>query len=990
MKTLTSIILVLFLITGIYAQETWESYTTTNSSIPFNKINSLEVDNTGKVWVATDNSGNYSHIACFDGINWQGYFTSTWINDIGCGSDGSVWALHEDYLKKQSSSNWEQFAPPSLLSWWSGPMYVDDNAKVWVKSDNSLFRFDGTTWTEYTLADGLPSTMISSITGNSQGIFIGTQDKGLVYFDGTAWTVYDTQNSTIPSDNIPAVRWKNGQLWFATGNQTLGKFENNQFTTFTSTYINSPSELDIDSNGNVWIAAYGTGVVKFDGINFSLYNHANQPLLDIYDQIMSIGVSEDNDIWIGNRSSGLVVCHTGGNPNNFDPNDTIRVFFLGNSFTAANDLPNMVKQLALTAGIPVFIDSYTPGGQFSTDFIQTPLVFEKFHSQPWDYVVIQDNQGAFVNIVPYISSNYLNANIQLRDSVIAANPCAKVVWFAGWAGEGGYPLYIPGDNTINCIGRILGNMVYLNTFVDEIIAPIGEAWIRSLNEQPLIDLYSSDGNHPSAEGSFAAASVIFSVIFKTDPSVINYNGGINTNDAQYLRTIGYEVVTDADNNIEYSISIVSPQIEIENNILSVQSIYDYYQWFINGEIIPGADDPAFAAIYEGEYSVVVMDANGCIRSSFPVHYSIVPSAMFSYFADDLSVSFTNYSVNATSYEWSFGDNNSSAETNPVHQYLQYGTYHVTLTASNGPISSTVSHIVLLTSEPLQFECGDTLFDTRDGNKYPTIQIGSQCWMAKNLDAGQMLPETDYIPSTNNGVIEKFCYNYDPVNCATYGGLYQFDEMMDYVNIEKTRGICPLGWHLPSVSEYDTLFSNFNPGTVAIDLQTGGTSGFEALTSGYCYYNYQEWVFGSLGQYGVLRTSSPSPSGSDYSPVFYYYPGDGIIYAENMYNKSNGYSVRCVWDGESQGVNDTEPGIFMKNLYPNPVTDILNVEFDLKSKSDFCLKVINSIGQEVYNEHFTNMKGKVLLNIDTRDFSNGSYVARLQFDDGTISDKQFVK
>jgi uncharacterized protein (TIGR02145 family) len=991
MKTIAFLfILFLSATVGINAQESWESYTTANSSIPFNKINRLEVADDGSVWIGNDNSGNFSHLAVFNGSTWQGYFTSTWINDVDYGSDGSVWTLHEGYLKKLNGSTWNQYAPPGLLSWWAGPLYAEGNGCVWVKSDASLFHFNGTNWIEYTISNGLPSSSITSITGNSQGIFLGTQDKGLVFYNGTAWTTYNTINSDIPSDNVTAIIWKNGQLWFTTNNQYLGKFENNQFTLYSSAYLNSPQELDIDLNGNVWVAAYGTGVVKFDGSTFSLYNHVNQPLLDTWDQILSIGVDGNNDVWIGNRNTGLVVYHTGGTPNNFDPNDTIRVFFLGNSFTAANDLPGMVYQLADAAGIPVFIDSYTPGGQFSINFIQDPIVYAKFHSQPWDYVVIQDNQGAFVNYVPYIGLNYLNANIQLCDSVTAICPCAKVILFAGWAGEGGYPQYIPGDNTQNCIGRILGNVVYLNTFVDQIIAPIGEAWIQSLNEQPQIDLYSPDGNHPSAEGSFAAATVIFSVIVKANPASLNYSGGINEADAQYLGTIAYEIVTDQDNFSTYSIGIVSPQIVFDNNMLSTPAPYDYYQWFLNGELIPGADNPVLGITEEGEYSLVVMGAGGCIQTSFPYLYYIIPAAEFSYFADELTVLFYNNSANATSYQWNFGDNSNSAESNPVHIYQQYGTYFVSLTAYGTSGSSLITHELTLSSVPLPFQCGDLLPDLRDGQMYPTVQIGNQCWMAKNLNTGIMILESEADAPTNNGIIEKFCYDYNSDNCVTYGGLYQFDEMMNYLNIESTQGICPAGWHIPSVAEYDTLIAGFNPNTVAIDLQAGGYSGFEALASGYCYNNYQEWVFGSLGQYGVLRTSSPSPSGTDYSPVFYYYPGDGVIYTENMYKKSNGYSVRCVWNGESQGTDgEIKPDELLK-LYPNPVKDILNIECNLKEKSGFSLYIYNSAGQEMYRKHFVNINGRIMINVDTKNFSTGSYIARMLYDNGSFAEKQFVK
>jgi len=178
----------------------------------------------------------------------------------------------------------------------------------------------------------------------------------------------------------------------------------------------------------------------------------------------------------------------------------------------------------------------------------------------------------------------------------------------------------------------------------------------------------------------------------------------------------------------------------------------------------------------------------------------------------------------------------------------------------------------------QFTCGDSLEDSRDGKKYPTLQIGNQCWMGANLNVGTMVMAlTATMAQDNNSIIEKFCYNNDSLNCDSLGGLYIWHEMMDWTYVEGSQGICPNGWHLPKVSEWDTLFAQYDSSTVAFDLQTGGSSGFNAPAAGYCYYNYSNWVFGSLGSYGVYRTTElQTTSGTNYSTVFYYYPSQGTM------------------------------------------------------------------------------------------------------------------
>ncbi len=117
---------------------------------------------------------------------------------------------------------------------------------------------------------------------------------------------------------------------------------------------------------------------------------------------------------------------------------------------------------------------------------------------------------------------------------------------------------------------------------------------------------------------------------------------------------------------------------------------------------------------------------------------------------------------------------------------------------------------------LVFQCGMKIADPRDGKRYNTIKIGSQCWMAENLNAGTMISaDTD---QRNDGLIEKFCYQNLESNCDIYGGLYQWGETVNYLNNASNSctwstppagvvtGICPPGWHLPCYSEWDQLAS----------------------------------------------------------------------------------------------------------------------------------------------------------------------------------------
>ena len=99
-------------------------------------------------------------------------------------------------------------------------------------------------------------------------------------------------------------------------------------------------------------------------------------------------------------------------------------------------------------------------------------------------------------------------------------------------------------------------------------------------------------------------------------------------------------------------------------------------------------------------------------------------------------------------------------------------------------------------------CGDTLTDPCDDQKYGTVQIGNQCWMAENINIGTRIESTNNM--LNNGTIEKYCYDDLESNCDTWGGLYQWYEMMEYDTTPSTQGICPSGWHLPADEEWKIL------------------------------------------------------------------------------------------------------------------------------------------------------------------------------------------
>jgi uncharacterized protein (TIGR02145 family) len=193
-------------------------------------------------------------------------------------------------------------------------------------------------------------------------------------------------------------------------------------------------------------------------------------------------------------------------------------------------------------------------------------------------------------------------------------------------------------------------------------------------------------------------------------------------------------------------------------------------------------------------------------------------------------------------------------------------------------------------------------DFRDGEIYRAVAIGEQIWMAENLNYADSLDN----PNTTS---ESWCYNNDSTFCQIFGRLYTWSAAMDSVGTFSSngkgcgngdtcsptfpvRGICPEGWHIPTNSEWDTLYKAM--GSLPYAMQAKGfsnwwpsatdTYGFSALPTG-SYYNGN---FGGGNAY--FWTASEHHSYAAYGWDL------EMGYAElSGFDKRLGFAVRCFKD-----------------------------------------------------------------------------------------------
>ncbi len=223
-----------------------------------------------------------------------------------------------------------------------------------------------------------------------------------------------------------------------------------------------------------------------------------------------------------------------------------------------------------------------------------------------------------------------------------------------------------------------------------------------------------------------------------------------------------------------------------------------------------------------------------------------------------------------------------------------GTHQITYAFQNIYGCEATKQSLIHTFTQSLIPCGSLFTDIRDGKTYPTVQLGSQCWMQKNLEYGTTIPST--IPQTDNCLPEKYSRHASPVtrhefsrhpSPVTRHDLYQWDELMSYQTTEGSQGLCPPGWHVPTESDWNILF-NFYQGAsrAGWPLQDTVINGFKALMCGVFYSQ----TFLSYGDFATILWSS-TPSGSDRA----------LAHGMNTWNFSvslypalrlNGFGVRC--------------------------------------------------------------------------------------------------
>lgn len=204
----------------------------------------------------------------------------------------------------------------------------------------------------------------------------------------------------------------------------------------------------------------------------------------------------------------------------------LRVLFIGNSFTARNDLPGLIAQLATARGKTFQHELICAGGASLRTHWNAGNALKRIQAGDYDYVVLQEQ-----STLPVKNPKRMHENVRLFDEAIKAAG-SKAVLYMSWARQ-----HAPETQH-----AITDAYVRIGEDVGAKVVPVGVAWQRFLRKHDQPILHDKDQSHPTLAGSYLAACVFYSVLFKQSPVGIDVElDGLGEDSAILLQKTAWQV-----------------------------------------------------------------------------------------------------------------------------------------------------------------------------------------------------------------------------------------------------------------------------------------------------------------------------------------------------------------------------------------------------------------------------------------------------------------
>ncbi len=305
--------------------------------------------------------------------------------------------------------------------------------------------------------------------------------------------------------------------------------------------------------------------------------------------------------------------------------DRKQVLFLGNSYTGVNNLPSLIAQVAESAGDTLIFDSNTPGGYTLQGHISNSSSLNKIAQGGWDFVVLQEQSQRPSFPLFQVQQEVFPYAKKLDSAIHHYNPCGESMFYMTWGRENGDASNCPNWPPV-CTYEGMDSLLHLRYMMmadsnDAVVAPVGALWHYIRDHYPDIDLYSSDGSHPSQAGSYAAACAFYATIFRKDPMLISTDYNLDAAIADEIRTAAKTVVYDSlekwfvgvyDVSADFDYSIISG---FEYQFSNLSQNASTWLWTIDGNSFT-TENPVYTFSSSGIYMVELMATDHCDTAFF--------------------------------------------------------------------------------------------------------------------------------------------------------------------------------------------------------------------------------------------------------------------------------------------------------------------------------------------------------------------------------------
>jgi hypothetical protein len=210
-----------------------------------------------------------------------------------------------------------------------------------------------------------------------------------------------------------------------------------------------------------------------------------------------------------------------------------RVLFMGNSLTYVNDLPNTFAKLAGSGHHHVSTGIQAAGGARFADQLASPSTDKAIGTHKWNIVVLQDQSQQASTA--YFQRSELYPDATELASKVRIGRAAPVfyltpAWRDGWP-ENDIPNYQAMQSAVD------DGYLTIARNLKATVAPIGVAWNGKVNAAPGVDLWQSDGVHPTIAGTYLAACVLYATVFRDSPVGLGWHDGLSADEASQLQAV---------------------------------------------------------------------------------------------------------------------------------------------------------------------------------------------------------------------------------------------------------------------------------------------------------------------------------------------------------------------------------------------------------------------------------------------------------------------